>query len=261
MKKATVIALAALFFISIKFSFSQSEQHSVGINTNSPASSAALHVSSANQGVLLPLVGLTDLRYDTQVPNPVNGLIVFNTTFNPQLGLVRGLYIYDAGLWKELVSSDRTYGFAAYGEIFEANPFNGGTNYSLPLGVHVPWISAEEGLCVGVAPDINGTDYLEVIEGGAYQVALSISFQGDNSMQVSTQVYINRVGFNPIPVEKIQVHCKLGSNGDLVSGAASGIVDLEAGDKVYVMFTCDNATKNMQVEVMNLSIAKIYVEQ
>ena len=259
MKKVTVIAILAVFIIFAKFSFSQS----VGINTASPYASAALQINSSAdgfQGILIPQVPLVSrVVSSSAIPTATTGLLVYNMTTEPTENLVPGFYFCTGNSWQELISNDRIYGFAAYGELYESKNFNEGTLYPLTLGVWSPWVSATAGLNENVFPDINGTDYLQVVDPGAYQVNLAVSFQGDNSMQVSIQAFVLHPDLSVEGLPKIQTHFKLTSNGDLVSGAASGVVDLDFGDKIFVQFRCENATKNIQVEIVNLSIGKISV--
>jgi hypothetical protein len=67
----------------------------VGINSASPNASALLHLTSSSKGVLFPQVSIDSLKDVTSVPNPANGLIVYNTT-QPgiQNDMTRGFYWY-----------------------------------------------------------------------------------------------------------------------------------------------------------------------
>ena len=65
------IILIILSFVSL------SGYTQVGINTDDPDPSTALHIVSTNSGVLVPRIENTD-----SVDNPANGLIVYNTEYN-----------------------------------------------------------------------------------------------------------------------------------------------------------------------------------
>lgn len=68
-----------IFFCVVFFNTAQCYSQSVGIGTNTPNSSAILDLSATNKGVLFPR--LTQTQRD-QIVNPVNGLVIFNTTTN-----------------------------------------------------------------------------------------------------------------------------------------------------------------------------------
>lgn len=63
--------MTILLFSNLVFS------QSVGINTTAPAASAALDVSSTNKGVLVPRM---TTQYRDLIPNPAEGLLIYNTT-------------------------------------------------------------------------------------------------------------------------------------------------------------------------------------
>jgi hypothetical protein len=85
------------------FSFAQ-----VGIGTDFPDSSSALEVYSTNKGVTLPEVALTATTIAAPVSNPTNGLIIFNTTDNPDADLYKGLYYWNAdnNRWETTILKD-----------------------------------------------------------------------------------------------------------------------------------------------------------
>jgi len=51
----------------------------VGIGTSTPDTSAALDISSASKGMLIPRVALTSTTDATTIPSPASGLMVYNT--------------------------------------------------------------------------------------------------------------------------------------------------------------------------------------
>jgi uncharacterized protein (TIGR02145 family) len=63
--------------------------NNVGIGTNAPNSSALLELNSTNKGLLLPRMTNNEFK---AIPNPVNGLTVYNTTFNCLMYYADGAY-------------------------------------------------------------------------------------------------------------------------------------------------------------------------
>jgi hypothetical protein len=85
-------------------------QAQVSINTSGtgPAASSMLDVSSTNKGVLFPQVSIDSLKDVTSIPNPAQGLIVFNTTQpGARNDMQRGYYYYStvAGTWIRLADN------------------------------------------------------------------------------------------------------------------------------------------------------------
>jgi hypothetical protein len=82
-----------------------------------PHPSAALEISSTNKGVLLPTVALKSTGDKTVIENsnPVNGLLVFNTTESKSQRLYKGLYAWNEAksIWDHIVS-ERTFGDMLY---------------------------------------------------------------------------------------------------------------------------------------------------
>ena len=80
----------------ISYSFASFAQQNVGINTTTPDPSAALHVESTNQGVLVP-------RLTTQqrqmISNVATGLLVFDTNTG-------SFWFYNGTAWVDLSAPD-----------------------------------------------------------------------------------------------------------------------------------------------------------
>ncbi|MDH6253554.1 hypothetical protein M2347_003281 [Chryseobacterium sp. H1D6B] len=69
----------------------------VGIGTPNPDSSAMLQINSKNKGVLLPSIPLASLTDNTTIPNPAEGLLVWN---NGTGGLIQtGYYYWSSAKW------------------------------------------------------------------------------------------------------------------------------------------------------------------
>jgi len=99
---ATTLKAILLFVFFVSFRFSGISQN-IAINTTGAvaAPSALLDVQSANKGLLIPRVALTnaatgDHSADPVVGNPNNRLFVFNTNATVAGGNGVGLYYYDS---------------------------------------------------------------------------------------------------------------------------------------------------------------------
>ncbi|MDR2809138.1 MAG: hypothetical protein LBB84_01105 [Tannerellaceae bacterium] len=77
-----------------------------------PESSAMLEISATDKGILLPSIALADVYDSIVIVNnqPVDGLLIYNTTENPSLNIYKGLYAWNSvkHLWENIVS-DRSF--------------------------------------------------------------------------------------------------------------------------------------------------------
>lgn len=87
--------LLLLLFLPV-LSFSQN----IGIGTTSPDPSAALDISAANKGVLVPKVALVNTTLASPVTNPAIGLLIYNTTVDTELS--SGFYYWNGSLWEKI---------------------------------------------------------------------------------------------------------------------------------------------------------------
>ncbi len=81
----------------------------VGINTNHPDPSASLDLGPGNRAMTLPKVALNSLTDITTIPNPSNGLMIYNTKNDIDNGLIAGsFYIYNSltGSWEGVVGTN-----------------------------------------------------------------------------------------------------------------------------------------------------------
>lgn len=83
-----------------------------GIGTTTPHASAKLEVNATNKGFLPPRVTLTSNTDATTIPNPAEGLLVYNNGNN--LGLVAGYYYWNGANWATIATAIAAgYGVAA----------------------------------------------------------------------------------------------------------------------------------------------------
>ena len=100
MRKTILLFILTLYSVSL---FSQ-----VGIGTTNPDNSALLELDSPNRGFLLPRVSLLGTTDITTIPNPAEGLMVYNLQSNCYLG--PGMYIFDGTKWRRINYADsRSY--------------------------------------------------------------------------------------------------------------------------------------------------------
>ena len=94
MKKIT------LLLCMIPFAFFA--QNNVGIGTNSPKASAILDLESANKGLLIPRLKITDAATASPVTTPEKGLLVWNNFSAIANGNGVGFYFWDGSQWQML---------------------------------------------------------------------------------------------------------------------------------------------------------------
>ncbi|KXH79093.1 hypothetical protein [Chryseobacterium kwangjuense] len=84
----------------------------VGIGTANPNSNAALELSSASKGLLLPRLSLSDTASPTPLANHEKGIVVYNiSTVND---VVEGIYINDGTRWYRLYTNQPNIGDVYY---------------------------------------------------------------------------------------------------------------------------------------------------
>lgn len=98
MKKIFLLIVLFLNFTEI---FAQ-----VGIGTDSPHSSAQLHVQSANKGFLPPQVNLVSTTDIITIPTPAVGLFVYNlnTAGTDPTNVSPGYYYFDGSKWQRIIN-------------------------------------------------------------------------------------------------------------------------------------------------------------
>lgn len=101
MQRNYKLRLSLLFLLFTVLMYAQ-----IGIGLPNPDSSAMLHVSAKDKGVLFPSIALTSDTDVATVPSPADGLIVWN---NGKAGLTEaGFYYWFASKWNRLSTSAST---------------------------------------------------------------------------------------------------------------------------------------------------------
>ncbi len=88
----------------------------VGIGTNTPHSSAKLHLEDANRGILIPRVSIGNVSLAAPVTTPATGLLVFNTNAVTTGGGGTGFYYWDGTQWVMLGTGNHNTLDMAYDE-------------------------------------------------------------------------------------------------------------------------------------------------
>ncbi|GEN70913.1 hypothetical protein [Chryseobacterium lathyri] len=133
------LQLFLLFLLINNFIIAQ-----VGIGLPEPDSSAMLHISSKNKGVLFPSVSLASNIDQLTIRNPAEGLIVWN---NGQGSLTEtGFYYWNKGKWNMLATFAGTNGngagggsvapFSAWNSSATNSGNSAGANTNLSLGTN-----------------------------------------------------------------------------------------------------------------------------
>ena len=90
------------FLLIIGFLFSMQVIAQTGIGTTAPNASAKLDVYSDNKGFLPPRVTLTSATDNTTIPNPAEGLFVYN---KGSVGLQAGYYYWNNANWATIATA------------------------------------------------------------------------------------------------------------------------------------------------------------
>lgn len=99
MKKMLYFVVLGCFVVPSQKLFSQ-----VGIGTTSVEDNLLLKVHSANKGVLLPNLTISNLSVTNPVTNPAYGLLAYNKSVGKE-----GFTFWDGVKWNELVDSRNVY--------------------------------------------------------------------------------------------------------------------------------------------------------
>ncbi len=90
------------FLLIVGFLFSIEVMSQTGIGTTTPNASAKLDVFSDNKGFLPPRVTLTSATDNTTIPNPAEGLFVYN---KGSVGLQAGYYYWNNANWATIATA------------------------------------------------------------------------------------------------------------------------------------------------------------
>lgn len=102
-KTISLLVVATIVFPAVVLA------QNVGIGTSSPHPSAQLQVSSANKGLLVPRVYLSNTFLASPVGSPDTSLLVFNNNSSMVGGLGDGFYYWTGSRWNKLSTSSESW--------------------------------------------------------------------------------------------------------------------------------------------------------
>ncbi len=124
-----ILLQAACFLGSMSIFTHKAQAQNVGIGTQTPHTSAKLHVEDANRGFLMPRVALVDIaNATTPVSSPLTGLLVWNTNASVVNGAGVGFYYWTGVIWEKLVTGNTTSSSDAWFTTGNTGTVNG-TNF------------------------------------------------------------------------------------------------------------------------------------
>ncbi|MCK4569286.1 MAG: hypothetical protein KAT76_03295 [Bacteroidales bacterium] len=267
-----------IFALILIFSFGMMTVNAQVVISEDPAAvpdgSSILHLKSTDKGLLIPRLNITDIESQLlPVENPVEGLLIYNIGTTD--GIAKGLYYWSEAdaKWSLVVGgssniiqnfSDEFF-YAA--ELWEDNEFSSPSEIDMPSsGSYYAWTRALEGLSFGDPPPefvlgdpLTGAPAEIIVrEGGLYKISFCISFAGTNNSQLEGAIYREPEGTpGPPTITRVRFLRKLASFGDIGSGSAQGLVELQADDVISVWFRSTSNSESLLVYNVNLILNKI----
>jgi len=210
----------------------------VGVGTNSPHTSAQLHVESKNKGFLPPNMTAAERN---AIPSPVPGLIVYQTDGD------KGLYIRETEGWKRLVVDDEPIGFSATKNSLTANGVTQLTGFTVKKnngngfnGAQGTFTAPKKGIYkVSAVVNYKTTATINANLGAGTQPYLVIRKTQPTTSDL-LKSYFNVVNVN---ILIINLNVILGSGNITITGD----VELEQGDTVALVFEPGGLNLNLDL--------------
>ena len=274
MKKTIIVPMLALGILMLYSPIGLSQALlSTDDNFTEADPSTMLHIHSPNSGLLIPTITLT---YDEgnvvapSIPNPTDGLIIFHDGSN---SIEKGFWFYDDIPQRWVSFTDFTTQIAQqslddFAEIYESKDLGSGTPYDLYLEYYVPWASGTPGWkgdAFSFEDDVDVVVNPPSTTMPADQLKISSSNDAIYSVEISATIA------STTPANTITG--KLFKNGNEVSNIffrytfqlkdkptslnTSGNIQLSPGDVIDFRFTSTEKNKGIEVENMNIRLAKL----
>ena len=263
--KTKDLLFIVLFLFSVVTGFSQ-----VAINTTGLAAEecAILDLSSGNKGLLIPRMDITEVdNVSSPVDNPVDGLLIYNQLDSPEIPV--GFYYWSDSKWNlimgetnEIIQNIFTDMYQA-AELYENNNLGSPSTISLiSSSAYYPWVEAIQGEIFGSMTtyiNITASDPATITAGeaGLYKVEFCTSYSGTNNSQIEAAIFTTPNGSSVATKTRVRLLEKLLASGDIASGAASGLIELEAGDAVDLRFRSSSSGESLEIYVVNLIVNKV----
>lgn len=219
-----------------------------GIGTSTPHASAKLHVSATDKGFLPPRVTLTTATDVTTIPNPAEGLLVYNLG---SVGLQAGYYYWNNANWAT-IATGTTAGNAVvagdmvklYSEVYSAavGKIAHANGYSFTVPVSGRYLF-----------DFSSTGYIN-------QASFTFTFsvrQGTTVLASDFQTSAN----NNVHVEyngKLEVNLQSGITYNVYVNS-TGSRDSGDSDRVYYKMVAGNLPVNQHVADRNIQLNNNYL--
>jgi hypothetical protein len=239
MKKGIIVFMVCIY--------SATMHAQTGIGTTTPHASAKLEVSATNKGFLPPRVTLTSNTDATTIPNPAEGLLVYNNGNN--LGLVAGYYYWNGTNWATIATAIAAgYGVAAsemqklYDGVGNATTINStGVTFTVPTsGTYLFDFS-----CSGT--NTNGTLTMNF-----YVRDGSTVLKSDMQTSYSNNVHAEYNG-------KIEVNLVVGKTYNLLVNTTSGSIYSNDYCRVYMKQMSGNLPINQHMASRNIQLNNNYL--
>jgi len=214
-------------------------QSQVGIGTITPDDGSILQIDSKVGAFVPPRMTASEM-YD--IPTPLDGAMVFNTTHNTY-------YVYENGSWSSQTNTTLV--------INKSYP-SSNTALSAPNDTYVDFpIGASDVVVNNVNTyEVTGNGTIKIKESGNYWFSAALSTSnmpsGNKKYIIALDVngalvaYLSR-GFSSVP----------GSSGDYWGTSGNVMYPIDANDVVTVKYVLNNADHALQARFVNIGISRL----
>lgn len=235
--------------------------------------SAMLALQSDDRGLKIPTIELMYDEGEVAAPSisgtPADGLVIFHDGRN---NITKGMWYYDAEISKWIIYTDfnteeSELDIEDFGELFESNDLGAGTTYDLEDTFHKPWSSAETGL-KGAAFSFLDSELVTTELGANTDTADQYQITGPDaiySVVISATIaatapattVTGAVFVNDVKMDHLFFRHTFQLKDSPTSLNTSGNLEIHTNDKIDVRFISSTKNKGIEVENLNLRLAKI----
>lgn len=235
-------------FISVVLFIVNQTIAQTGIGTTTPHASAKLHVSATDKGFLPPRVTLTSVTDATTIPNPAEGLLVYNLG---SVGLQAGYYYWNGANWATIATGTTAGNAVVAGDMVKLYS----EVYSAAVGkiAHVNGYSFTVPVSGRYLFDFSSTGYIN-------QASFTFTFsvrQGTTVLASDFQTSAN----NNVHVEysgKLEVNLQSGITYNVYVNS-TGSRDSGDSDRVYYKLVAGNLPVNQHMAERNIQLNNNYL--